>query len=201
MSPILNGLGGISVRGFGHFVNLYTSSFDSIATTTVGAGGASTITFSSIPQTYTHLQLRWSVRNSTNSQNNMGMYVRFNGATSNYWFNGGNALYGNGTTASSANSWNGGSTTGIALGQIPANNTNSSILDAGIADIFDYTNTNKFKTVRSLQGYDTNNTATGQIFIFSGAWGSSAAIASLTVVPDAALAQNSIVALYGIKVA
>ena len=34
------------------------TSYESIATTTVGSGGASSITFSSIPATYAHLQIR-----------------------------------------------------------------------------------------------------------------------------------------------
>jgi len=39
-------------------------SFDSIATTTIGATAASEIIFSSIPQTYKHLQIRGLIRNS-----------------------------------------------------------------------------------------------------------------------------------------
>jgi len=38
--------------------NLYFSSYDSISTVTVGAGGAASIDITSIPSTYTHLQLR-----------------------------------------------------------------------------------------------------------------------------------------------
>ena len=38
------------------------SSYDSIATVTVGSGGSSSIVFSSIPQTYKHLQIRGFVQ-------------------------------------------------------------------------------------------------------------------------------------------
>ena len=38
--------------------------YESIATVTVGSGGTSTISFTSIPQTYTHLQLRYIARNA-----------------------------------------------------------------------------------------------------------------------------------------
>jgi len=41
-----------------------SGAYESIATTTVGSGGASTITFSSIPSTYTHLQIRSINRNT-----------------------------------------------------------------------------------------------------------------------------------------
>ena len=54
-------------------------SYDSIATTTVGAGGASSVTFSSIPQTYTHLQLRYFGGNNANPGGSG--FVSFNGDT------------------------------------------------------------------------------------------------------------------------
>jgi hypothetical protein len=39
--------------------NLVTTSYESIETVTVGSGGSATVlTFSSIPATYTHLQIR-----------------------------------------------------------------------------------------------------------------------------------------------
>jgi hypothetical protein len=38
--------------------NLVTTSYESIATVTVGGGGAATVAFTSIPATYTHLQIR-----------------------------------------------------------------------------------------------------------------------------------------------
>jgi hypothetical protein len=54
MTPIL----GILASGMSGNLWAPGKDFDSIATTTVGAGGASTITFSSIPSTYRHLQIR-----------------------------------------------------------------------------------------------------------------------------------------------
>jgi hypothetical protein len=38
--------------------NLVTTSYESIETVTVGSGGSATVTFSSIPATYTHLQIK-----------------------------------------------------------------------------------------------------------------------------------------------
>ena len=43
-----------------------SNSYESIATVTVGAGGSSSISFTSIPSTYKHLQLR-GIINSTKS--------------------------------------------------------------------------------------------------------------------------------------
>jgi hypothetical protein len=45
-----------------------TNSYESIATVTVGSGGASEVEFTSIPSTYTHLQIRALARNTTAEQ-------------------------------------------------------------------------------------------------------------------------------------
>lgn len=56
-----------------------------IASVTVGAGGASTASFSSIPSTYTDLVVLASVRNDGASGNDYGyMQLIFNGSTANY---------------------------------------------------------------------------------------------------------------------
>lgn len=61
------------------------NTFINIATTTVGSGGASDITFSSIPSTYTDLQLLLSLRTSTATYQIDQIKLRFNGSTaSNY---------------------------------------------------------------------------------------------------------------------
>jgi hypothetical protein len=54
-------------------------------TITVGAGGVSSVTFSSIPSTYTDLVIRASIRNDGASGNDYGyMQPIFNGSTANY---------------------------------------------------------------------------------------------------------------------
>jgi hypothetical protein len=58
------------------------SDFESIATTTVGAGGATTITFSSIPATYQHLQIRVLARTNRSAGVDI-MSMRMNGDTGN----------------------------------------------------------------------------------------------------------------------
>ena len=59
------------------------NTFTLIASSTVGAGGASSIDFTSIPSTYTDLCLKVSAR-STATDTNVNMYVKFNGSTSGY---------------------------------------------------------------------------------------------------------------------
>ena len=68
--------------------------FESIATATVDSGGASTITFSSIPATYTHLQLRVFSDASTPT----GFGLRFNNDSNSAW----HYLKGDGTNATAS---------------------------------------------------------------------------------------------------
>ena len=163
------------------------TSYESIATQSVGAGGASSITFSSIPSTYKHLQIRFIANNASQQD----IYVRFNSDTgSNYWRH---YLYGNGTTAVAAA--DAAANDKLSLG---FTSTSASIFGNGIMDILDYTNTSKNKTTRSLCGYDANGS--GYVVLFSGLWSSTAAINSITAFPTSGnFNQYSQFALYGIK--
>jgi hypothetical protein len=60
---------------------LVPTAFESIATVSVGGGGAPDVEFTSIPATYTHLQIRGITRAATHGT----MWARFNGvSTSSY---------------------------------------------------------------------------------------------------------------------
>jgi len=164
-----------------------TNSYESIETFTVGAGGSSTISFTSIPSTYKHLQIRISGK----AANNGNASYRFNSDSgSNYsWHN----LYGSG---SSAAAYSGASSSVIYTGEMY---TNASIFNAEIVDILDYANTNKYKTLRAISGVDLNGS--GSVQLDSGAWRSTAAISSITIYPPSSgsFSQYSSFALYGIK--
>jgi len=162
-------------------------SYDSIATTTVGAGGATVVTFSSIPQTYKHLQLRYIARSSTGGEYNPNFQINSDTAGNYRW----HYISGNGTTASSGDS--GASPTSIVLGIIPFATSNFGV---SIIDFLDYTDTNKFKTTRNIGGRDTNGA--GEALMISGLWRSTAAISTITLNFTGA-AQYSHFALYGIK--
>lgn len=166
------------------------TSFDSIATTTVGAGGSSTITFSSIPSTYTHLQLRAYF---TTASGGTGLSATFNSDSgANY---GTHFLIGQGTSASASNylSQNAAYLMGFSAG--------SSTTDPApvITDILDYTNTNKNTTVRTLSGVDKNGS--GEVALVSNLWLNTAAITSITLFNGGSIKYNqySSFALYGIK--
>lgn len=170
--------------------------FESIATVSVGAGGTSSVTFSSIPGTYTHLQIRVFARdNRSGGAVTDNIRFRFNGdSASNYtrhemWGDGGGA-YGNGVASE---------TQGYA-GMFSS--TASSVANAfgmGVLDIFDYASTSKHKTIKSLGGIDNGNG--GGVNSSSSLWRSTSAITSIQLYGEngGTLQQYSHFALYGIK--
>lgn len=155
-----------------------------ISTVTVGSAGASSITFSSIPSTYTHLQIRGLGLITSGG----GFTARFNGDTgANYSFH---QLYGEGSIAQS----NAGAVTQTFM-YFAYGAGSTTAPNAFVTDVLDYANTNKNKTVRSLNGNDLNGS--GYIQLWSNAWYSTSAITSITV--TASFNQYSQLALYGIK--
>jgi hypothetical protein len=156
----------------------------------VGSGGAATISFTGIPSTYTHLQLRGINRNTTA---NNTFRLRFNSDTgSNYTRH---FLYGNGTSALAAA---GASQTSTGVGIIATSSNSASIFSAFVIDILDYKDTSKYKTMRSFGGYDANGS--GNIGLFSGVWMNTAAITSISLLSDSGdQEQYTQFALYGIK--
>jgi hypothetical protein len=105
-------------------------------------------------------------------------------------------LYGSGSAASAA------ANTSASAGFIFSGNgvpTGTSIFGAAVVDILDYANTNKYKTIRTLDGVDTNGG--GGIEFISNLWQSTNAITQLDLFLDASatMQQYSQIALYGIK--
>ena len=187
MAPIL-GIFASSQQGAGA-----ATSFESIATVSVGSGGAADIEFTSIPGTYSHLQVR-GISRISESQLEQGLWLRMNGDTaSNYAFHG---LVGNG---SSATAFGYATQSRIEGPDAPGASATASVFGAHIFDILDYANTNKYKTVRVLTGVDRNGG--GGIRLVSGLWQSTSAITSLkfTVNGGTNFVQYSHFALYGIK--
>lgn len=155
-----------------------------IATTLVGSGGASSITFSNIPQGYTHLQVRASFTSSDS------VYCSINNDTTstNYY---GHWLYGSGASVVAGANQNRWFSHEVS--------TNSSYPDGLIADFLDYTNQNKYKTVRILTGWDGNGS--GQIEFASMLWMNTSPITSLLISPasGAGFTQYSRFSLYGLR--
>jgi hypothetical protein len=176
-----------------------TTAYESIATTTVGSGGTATITFSSIPATYTHLQIRGIIRGTRSNSSAFAQNIAIqynNDSTSNY---NGHELRGDGSSASSFA--NGQSAVSNVIDIGPGSTSTANSFGAFICDILDYTSTNKTKVMRSLAGADLNGS--GGIVLNSGLWlTSNAAITSITLLTQPGgnnFAQYSQFALYGIK--
>jgi len=162
----------------------------SIATTTVGSGGTSTVTFSSIPSTYTHLQIRLLTRTSSSG---FQVSLNFNSDTASNYSD--HFVRGNGSAASSYGAANG---SNVPTGALAGTGDAANIFGASVIDILDYKDTNKYKTVRCLTGYDANGS--GIIGLYSASWRNTAAISSITAtIPSNTFLEFSQLALYGIK--
>ena len=163
--------------------------YQSIATVTVGAGSVSTVSFTSIPSTYSHLQIRYFAKSTPG--NDYDVWCRFNSDTgSNY---SGHRFYGDGSSFGTSAPVN---DTKIEFFGRTSNGT--SVFSTNIVDILDYSNTNKYKTTRALYGWDNNSS--GFIMFSSGNWRSTNAISSIDILMATGnFAQYSHFALYGIK--
>jgi hypothetical protein len=171
--------------------HLITGSYDSIATVNVGAGGQSSISFTSIPSTYKHLQVR-GIAKTTGATSTFAA-IRLNGDTgANY---SAHELTADGSTAGAYGAAS--QTSGWAD---PISGTDyANVFTAFTLDLLDYTNTNKYKTIRYLGGHSTNSTGS-YLFLTSAAWQNTAAVTSLSLsFSDRNFAQYTSVGLYGIK--
>ena len=186
---MLNTLAGIIASSGGAAAG---GDYESIATVTVGAGGAAEITFTSIPSTYQHLQVRGILREATGGYDQL--YLQINTDTANNYAK--HALYGDGSTVTSTGN---ATQNHISLAPIPGSNQTASVFMGAVVDLLDYKNTNKYKTIRSLSGVDTNGS--GYAWFSSGLWQNTNAITSLKLYTSSAanIAQYSSFALYGIK--
>jgi|688.fasta_scaffold797366_2 hypothetical protein len=166
-------------------------SFESIATTTLSSA-TGTITFSSIPSTFEHLQVRMVTRGSDGSNGLSGNLMRVNGDTgSNYTWD---SVYGLGGSLNAGTNLS--QTSMIIIGFVNGGNT-ANLFGVNIIDIHDYKNTNKYKTIRAVGGNGSSIAITSYQV---GIWKNTNAITSLSFATDTAqFATNTQIALYGIK--
>jgi hypothetical protein len=191
LSPILG------IIASQNYVRIPPSSYESIATVTVGAGGSSSISFTSIPSTYQHLQIRGISRINTSATGASYNLLSFNSDTTsgNYFMH---TLAGTGAVAV-GEAYAGVSGQGVYQGESTRNNLTSGIFAANVHEILDYADTNKNKTIRTINGWDANGS--GEMYISSGLWSSTSAITSITINPVSgqSFVQYTQFALYGIK--
>jgi hypothetical protein len=169
-----------------------TNSYESIATVTVGSGGAANVEFTGITADYTHLQLRGIFRQITSGYDQL--YMQINSDTGNNYAK--HALYGDGSTVTAAGN---ATQNHISLAALPGSSQTANVFGGSVIDILDYKNTNKNKTIRSLAGVDANGS--GYAWFSSGLWQNTNAVTSIKIYSSSAtnLAQYTQFALYGIK--
>lgn len=191
MSPILG------IYASQDYVRIPPSSYESIATAT-GTGSSGTITFSSIPSTYQHLQIRY-IAKDTRTGTNDNLRIRLNNDTSTNYAR--HTLRGTGATvdatASTSATW---IDCNNAIADTPTGTTN--MMGVGILDLHDYASTTKNKTLRIINGFDYNytNSTDGIISLYSGLWMSTSAVNRIDLISSGtAFNTSSVFSLYGIK--
>jgi hypothetical protein len=166
------------------------TTYQAIATVTVGSGGAANIVFTSIPQTFTDLVLKISTRTLTaGTADALGVYL--NGVQTN---RSRISLGGNGSSVAS------GSSTYRDLGASNGNGSTANTFSNIELYFPNYTSSN-YKSISSDSVYENNATAAEASF-YAGLWSVTTAITAITL--DSASAgvnfmQYSSATLYGIK--
>jgi hypothetical protein len=168
------------------------NTFIKIASTTVGSGGASDITFSSIPGTYTDLCLYLSGRYSNAGTQATLWISQINGSASgfsNRW------IRGSGSSVFTSSDVSG----GIYVGQVNASSSTANTF-TNINMYFPEYAGSKNKSV-IIDAIQENNQTEAYMGVSGGLWANTAAITSITIDPDGgnSFAQYTTASLYGIK--
>jgi hypothetical protein len=179
-------------------------SFESIATTTVGSGGSSFVEFTSIPNTYNHLQIRGIARSGRIDATYDIMTMRFNSDTGENYSH--HFLFGDTSSANGGTNLSGFPSHIFALYYMSAIGSSAdpigltNTFGGFVIDILDYKDSNKFTTTRTLGG-QTQNGGTGHSGMSSGLWRNTNAITSIKLEAQTGsnIQQYSQFALYGIK--
>lgn len=170
----------------------FTSGYSLLASTELASPQAE-VTFSNLGDfaaDYDHLQIKVSTRSVLTSAGIAGLYLRFNGATTNYWWH---RLY----AQNSAATVNGSSSDTLIVAGITVKDTASAnIFSGSVIDIFDAYNTSKRKVVRGFTGQAGATWYAGQ---HTGGWYDLSATSSLTLLTDGNFTANCSFYLYGWK--
>jgi hypothetical protein len=161
------------------------STYTLIASNNVGSGGTASVTFSSIPNTYTDFKLIWSSRCSGNS---VDMSIGYNGSGSNL---SGKWMYGNGSTVVNESQ-------SYGVYYMNQSTTTSDTFSNGELYMTNYlSSANKSM---SIDHVTENNATLARTGLESLLWSDSSAITSLSITPNTGtFVQYSSFYLYGIK--
>ena len=153
-------------------------------------GSVGSISFNSIPSTYTDLLIKFSGRTDYTGASNDGVKISFNGSTTTFTTR---FLYGDGSAASSNTSLN---YTGGITG---ANSATSNTFGSGEIYIPNYAGSTN-KSV-SLDTVNENNATSALAMLSATLWSTTSAITSVTLTPSFGnnWLQYSTAYIYGIK--
>jgi hypothetical protein len=172
------------------------NTFELIASSTVGAGGTGTVTFSSIPATYTDLVIKYSSRSNLSGEGD-DIKMILNGSTASVYST--RALKGNGATAFSQSQ---SGTNAPYSGMGNGNSTTSSTFGNGEYYIPNYTSTTAAKSA-SADGVSENNATTAIAALNAYLWNpaTQAAITTIALSPfnGTLFLEHSTFYLYGVK--
>ena len=168
------------------------NTFELIVSSTVGSGGVSTITFSSIPATYTDLCLKISMRTDRASTIDP-VQIQFNGDTgSNYSYK---SIW---SDAGSVSSFGSGITGRIDAQYSTAANATANTFTNFEIYIPNYASANKKST--SYDSAHEDNSATAYAVLMANLWTGTAAINSILLDPvNGNFVQYTTAYLYGVK--
>lgn len=169
------------------------TTYNLIASSTVGAGGVGSVTFSSIPSTYTDLIVKVSARLSGSDVTQSGSIYFNTAAADSSWRN----LRGNGSTTGSSTS---SGQNEIYAGEWPAATATSNTFSNTEIYIPNYTGSQQ-KSV-SVDSVAETNATTTTCNLIAGLSTKTAAITSITIGPYGGgqnIVQHSTFYLYGIK--
>jgi len=162
--------------------------YEPIATQTVSSA-TGTVTFSSVPQTYTDLILVSSRQQASAAR----LFLRFNSDTT--------TLYSDTWLSGEGANTNSGRDTGqsqISIGGI-WNGTTTTTWATNVTHIMNYTNTTTFTSTLTRDSNDKGSTGTVEAMV--GLYRSTSAITTVNVVGGSNFAVGSTFTLYGIKAA
>lgn len=161
--------------------------------TTVLTSSASSVTFSSIPSDYKHLQIRAVIRGNDVNYGAAYLRIRTNGDTSSsYAFH---SLYGDGSSVTS----NGFSSQSYLMNFIyPEDGATANMFSPIVLDVLDYASTNKNTTFKMFAGGQVSGNERSALY--SGLWNNTSAVNSLLFYPaGGSFKTGSRFSLYGIK--
>ncbi len=155
-----------------------------------------TVTFTSIPSTYQHLQVRIMQRSAGAGTGFASGRMRVNSDSgSNYTLH---YLQGDGATATAYGEGNSTGSYTYASQTVPLDGNTASVFGVSIIDLHDYASTTKNKTFRGFHGLDRNGS--GKVMLDSCVWRSTSAITTLAFTNgDGDWKTGTTFALYGFK--